>query len=858
MTITSVTEGVSIVDIPEAGLSVLCACPENVVKFLIGKKIIHPIARDGRTFESGPNAILLSEVPVQGGRFSNLAEFPVLQMLYRQGMIIPGHPGNTGLRPMLIGLRDQVEAQARYIYAGNYGITSAELLDPANPEGAAALIRMKKKFAFGAFKDSSELLEVKVIDGSIVELRGGVYLRRLGVNRYEFIHGGHTVIADLNLKPGTRYASPYDLPRMRARHDAFSVIHTGEGDGWDPVRPCMSSVVVHQGRPYLVDAGPNIEESLDAAGFRVADLAGVFQTHAHDDHFVGLTSLMRSDKRLAYYAVPMVRRSATEKLRALCGVGELEFARFFDVVDLEAGLWNKLGGLEVMPVMSPHPLETTIFRFRAYDGSGPKVYAHYADLSSFAVIDSMVTGDDEAPGIPAAEASRAKAAYLEAADLKKVDVGGGMIHGDAVDFETDLSGELLFSHGCPADKVRGRGRVAEFGECSILIPADGDWVIPMASGVLRRYFPGVPDAAIAVLAGSPRQTFAAGEVLYGGQIGTQRVLLTIDGSVDRLDAAGMVVTSYNAGLLIGALGVPDGARSGESFRARTETEAIVVSTSLFSRFITENDLAHEMISVHRALLDLDVSPAFAGMHCMPCLHELARASRLVELSDGAELKSPSGNSLLVLTAGKALLFSGGTVVEELGAGDVFGEGNMFGASAYLFSSRCVGTVSVRVLPFSSVERRSAVLWYLHECFERRIAMVKASFDFYWRAEYDLGIESLDTQHHRIFAFLDRIVDASIPDAGRMLADLDGLLAEHFSFEETLQRDAGFPGLQEHAAEHTLLLGELDEVSARLRAGTNDIKLSEFMKDCFVRHTLVMDRQFLPWVQRVDSGDRAAR
>ena len=39
------------------------------------------------------------------------AEFPVLQMLYKQGMLVPGHPNNTGAKPLLIGARAQVDAQ---------------------------------------------------------------------------------------------------------------------------------------------------------------------------------------------------------------------------------------------------------------------------------------------------------------------------------------------------------------------------------------------------------------------------------------------------------------------------------------------------------------------------------------------------------------------------------------------------------------------------------------------------------------------------------------------------------------------------------------------------------------------------
>jgi hemerythrin len=53
----------------------------------------------GRRAESGPNAILLSDVILQNGAFRNMAEFPVLQMLYRLGMILPGHPNNHGMRP---------------------------------------------------------------------------------------------------------------------------------------------------------------------------------------------------------------------------------------------------------------------------------------------------------------------------------------------------------------------------------------------------------------------------------------------------------------------------------------------------------------------------------------------------------------------------------------------------------------------------------------------------------------------------------------------------------------------------------------------------------------------------------------
>jgi len=54
------------------------------------------VERNRVTFETGPNAILLSDVKLQSDIITNIAVFPVLKMLYRQEMLILDHPNNTG------------------------------------------------------------------------------------------------------------------------------------------------------------------------------------------------------------------------------------------------------------------------------------------------------------------------------------------------------------------------------------------------------------------------------------------------------------------------------------------------------------------------------------------------------------------------------------------------------------------------------------------------------------------------------------------------------------------------------------------------------------------------------------------
>ncbi|MFH2114635.1 MAG: cyclic nucleotide-binding protein, partial [Spirochaetota bacterium] len=178
MTRIDIAPGVSVVEVPEAGLTVLCGCPENVVKLLIKAEVIHNTVSGCVNYETGPNVVLLSDVPVQNGMFCNLAEFPVLQMLYLQGKAVPGHPGNDGSRPMLVGLREEVVAQAEYIYIGNYGLVDIQDLLEAglDRETAQERLRMKLGFAFGSIKQTRELLELKIVEKYAFELRNEVFL----------------------------------------------------------------------------------------------------------------------------------------------------------------------------------------------------------------------------------------------------------------------------------------------------------------------------------------------------------------------------------------------------------------------------------------------------------------------------------------------------------------------------------------------------------------------------------------------------------------------------------------------------------------------------------------------------------
>ncbi len=396
-----VANGISYVEIPAAGLYLLCGSPADSVKHLLRRGIIQTTEQNGIAFENGPNAILLSDTMVQNGHLCNLAEFPILQMLYRQGMLIPNHPNNTGRKPKLIGTPEQLAAQLRYIHRGNYGLISAEEMVKAgiDEQEAEELMRIKLKFAFGQISRPDTFVECLPLTTGPLDIGDGVSIERVANNVFEIRHGEDCAEIDLNLRLHETYPCPYPLTHVDIDRHYFAVVHAGDGDGWDYNRPAMGSVLIHQGRVYLIDAGPNIHYSLDALGIGKKEVAGVFHTHCHDDHFAGLTTLLQCDQPLQYFATPLVRASVTRKFCALLSIPECEFSKYFDIHDLEEGQWNDIMGLEVRPVMSPHPVETTVFNFRVLWEGGYRTYTHLADIASFAVLDAMTHADAQALGL---------------------------------------------------------------------------------------------------------------------------------------------------------------------------------------------------------------------------------------------------------------------------------------------------------------------------------------------------------------------------------------------------------------------------------------------------------------------------
>ena len=495
--LSEICTGVYWLEIPEAELSILCGCPPEIVKHMLLKGYIRNkkrligtgIESEEIAFESGANAILLSELNTQNGSPANATEFPVLQMLYRQGLFLPGHPNNTGEKALLIGTSKSVNSQFNYIHRGNYGLLSKEEMQETGlgKFTSEMLMEMKRYFAFGKLKKPSSYLQgVKTEGRKPVDIKSGVCISHIGLNRFRFHYQGETVDVDLNLSRNKKYPAPYTLDYRSIERHKFAVLHTGEGDGWDAHRPNMSSVIMWRGEIYLVDAPPNITQILRVLGIDMNEIVGVFNTHGHDDHFLGLCSLTGANRRLRYYATPLVRHAVSKKFEALFQGVKLE--EYFKCLDLFLDEWNDINGLRVKPIFSPHPVENNIFIFEGRDPNGQIYrYGHWADLPSFANLDVMV----EKNILPWEFVQKMKEDFLTPVDVKKIDIGGGMIHGIAEDYSLDNSAKIALAHISRdlTNREKEIGSTARFGSKDIFIPADAEYYREMAEQCLMRLFP---------------------------------------------------------------------------------------------------------------------------------------------------------------------------------------------------------------------------------------------------------------------------------------------------------------------------------------------------------------------------------
>lgn len=124
----------------------------------------------------------------------------------------------------------------------------------------------------------------------------------------------------------------------------------------------------------------------------------------------------------------------------------------------------------------------------------------------------------------------------------------------------------------------------------------------------------------------------------------------------------------------------------------------------------------------------------------------------------------------------------------------------------------------------------------------------------WNYTCSVGVLAMDDQHGILMDAMNDLRLANDRGAGRqqiagLLNQLIDFARMHFSSEETLMEQSGFPGLSGHRSEHERLISRLLTSARGLEHGDGVAMyvLLGFLRDWFPEHIERFDHEYGPWL-----------
>jgi hemerythrin len=313
------------------------------------------------------------------------------------------------------------------------------------------------------------------------------------------------------------------------------------------------------------------------------------------------------------------------------------------------------------------------------------------------------------------------------ADVKKIDIGGGMIHGEAKDFKGDKSKKIILAHVnrslTTAEKEIGSN--ASFGQEDILIPAQQDYVRRAAAKYLHRYFPSARSSEIQMLLNCSSRLFNPGYIIQKkGQFPTH-VYLVITGVAELIQADLKLEYMLSAGTLIGELDALGGDSTRFTYRTRSYVNVLEIPAELYRPFIQRNANLERIRQIASDMLLLQSTQLFGEMVSSPVLHQVAAQTSRRHLKAGEVISTFDEGLLWMVEEGKGSLFLENKEIEKLSVGEFFGEHSHNprvpqGKVRVLFTEE----TQVLTVPLGLLDKIPILEWKMLELCDRRLRICK--------------------------------------------------------------------------------------------------------------------------------------
>jgi hemerythrin len=316
------------------------------------------------------------------------------------------------------------------------------------------------------------------------------------------------------------------------------------------------------------------------------------------------------------------------------------------------------------------------------------------------------------------------------ADLKKVDCGGGLIHGEAADFRGDRSAKIVLSH-TSSDQLsavqKEIGSNAVFGTQDSLIETHQDYMMRRAESYLASRFPGVPRHEFDLLLNCPMALVNAGEFIIRKGAPCHTVYLILAGVAEVIDSSAGVQRMVCAGTLAGELAALEGGTHTSTCRAKSYVTVLQIPADLFAGFMRRAFDLKESLGLCRRTLFLQGTWLFGETVSSNVQNTIARSMREIRAPAGLRVGGGDEAELYLVKSGRVSITFEGRVVDRAGPGDFFGEECVFFQRASLMEAVAEEDSACFVIPGDILMGIPIAAWKLVEVYERRLATFGSLF-----------------------------------------------------------------------------------------------------------------------------------
>ena len=120
----------------------------------------------------------------------------------------------------------------------------------------------------------------------------------------------------------------------------------------------------------------------------------------------------------------------------------------------------------------------------------------------------------------------------------------------------------------------------------------------------------------------------------------------------------------------------------------------------------------------------------------------------------------------------------------------------------------------------------------------------------WKDDYSVGIKSIDQQHKKLIGLINQLQTAVKYSTGEefereALDELVNYTKTHFSYEENMMEQNGYPDFEPHKAQHVKMINKVEEVLAEYEKDSDTAMENalNYLSEWLINHINGTDKEY---------------